>query len=128
MHRLDRAADGGIPRHHDDLDVGPVVADVVDEIEAADLRHLEIGHDEVDRRLVQDPQRGADVWRREHTVPTVHEVALQHLARVRGVVDDQDARARHAPSSRGVAPAPVGSRTLNRLPRPGAVSTAIVPP
>jgi hypothetical protein len=95
-HRLDRALDGAVGRHQDDLGVGRDGLDVLEQLGAAHVRHHQIGQHHIDRRLAHRIERLAPARRRQH--PQVEPLEDAHEAReVGGVVVDDEQGGVHRP-------------------------------
>ena len=96
LHGLDRALDGRVRRHHEDL--RPLAfgrrADVLaDQIEAAQLRHDVVDDEHVERALREQPLRLARAGGVDDLVAGVAQRAAQRLEDLFLVVDEQDGAA-----------------------------------
>ena len=106
---VERAAleglDGGVDRPvRGDEDDGQLRLDLerpLEERHAVDLRHLEVGDDEIDVVLAEQVQPLLAVLRGQRVVPVARELRGEDLPEVRFVVDDEDLLAlrKHGPAS-----------------------------
>jgi hypothetical protein len=120
-------ADGGDGRveaaersHHEDRHVRTVLDETDAQIDAVDLRHVQIREHHVELVVADHRKRSLGVGRPPALEATAAQIRLDQLAHVAIVVNDEDATL-HSPRSRGRC-------TEKRLPRPGSLSTAIRPP
>ena len=90
LERRDRAVHRAVGGDDDDRDVGELGGDPPQQLHPAELRHHEVRHDHVHRRLLQDAERLLAVCGGGDLVP----LALQHRGEdapdVHLVVDDED--------------------------------------
>ncbi len=93
LHRFDRALDGRVRRHHQDL--RPFAfgrrADVLaNQIEAAQLRHHVVHEHDVERPLGEQPLRVARIGRLDHLMSGAAQRAAERLEDLFLVVDEQN--------------------------------------
>ena len=83
--------DGGVPGHHDDLDLGPAVLHRVEQLQAGELRHLDVEEGDVEVLLGQ--LLGGDDGRVEpgDVVALLAQQGLERAQQGRLVVDHQHA-------------------------------------
>ncbi len=131
LHRLDRALDGRVRRHHENLRAvagGGVRHDLADELDARELGHQVVGNQQVEWPLADEPERLARAAGRRHLVAFVAQRLGERLPDLRLVVDQQDGPARHDTTS-GVILGVVSGRSIRTVvPTLTRLSTAIVPP
>src|SRR5262249_44221586 len=90
LDRLDRAFDAGVAGDHDDVEIGPAVADFAGETDAVGPRDLQIDDGERELLLTQEPQRLGGVRRARDRVALRRVELLELSADERVVVDDED--------------------------------------
>jgi hypothetical protein len=115
LHRLD----GRLERHeagdHDHLGVRVQRAAALEDLHAVDLLHLQVGQDDVEGLLLQQPQRVRPALGRGDLVALLAHHVLEVAQRHALVVDDeQPDRFVHA-----LALPHAGSRMVKRVPPPG---------
>ena len=90
LHRVDRAVDGRVRRHQDDVRRVGRRADVLaDELEAAHARHHVVGEQDVEGPLAEQLQRLTSAGRVDDFVAVAPQRAAQRLAQLLFVVDEQ---------------------------------------
>ncbi len=85
---VDDGLDVGVAGEQQTDGVGPIAADAAKELDAADVRHALVGHDDVDWLLVQQAQTIPSAGGAEHAVLAAQQV-LQALHHVGFIIDDQ---------------------------------------
>ena len=90
LHRLDRRLDGAEAGHDDREDRDALLGDLLDQLEAAQVGHLQIRDDQVVAALVQLLEGQRAVLDGVHDVPLHGQEVGQDLADHLLVVDDQD--------------------------------------
>ena len=132
-HRVDRRLDR--PERGDDHHRHARIArpHLGQQIAALHARHHLIGHDDVDRRVVEMAQRLGAVGGGPHLVARLAQLLLEPGAHLDVVLDHQHrARRVHVDASRDSwrsrADASIGSSTVKRVPCPGRLVTSIRPP
>src|SRR5262249_6365320 len=88
---LDRTFDAGVAGDHDDVEIGPAIADLTGQPDAVRAGDLEIHHRERELLLGQEAQRFGGVWRRGDRVPLRGVELLELPANEGVVVDDENA-------------------------------------
>src|ERR1019366_3838915 len=141
LERFDRRLRGGVRRDHDDGGFPARFAHLLEDVEAAAVGHLQVGHDEVRRRRLERREAFDASARRGHAVAVLLKEDREHLPDAGFIVDDEEMGAifgRHE-TSVGVCSTAAGT-TASRagpargsemetiVPRPAAESTRIVPP
>ena len=99
FHRLDRALHGGVRGHHQDLRplaVARGARDFADEVEAAQLGHQVVDHQQVERPIAQQLQRLTRTAGRGDVMPLAAQRLGERLPDLRFVVDEQNGRHRAA--------------------------------
>jgi hypothetical protein len=116
----DRRLEAAEPRQHDDRHVGAIGDEALTQLDAVDLPHVEIGHDDVELGVSGGEERVARRRARDTPEIALRQGELERLAERAVVVDDEDAP-RHATRSSG-------RYTVKVVPTPIALSTPIHPP
>ena len=91
LHRLDRVFHRAVRRHHDDLDLGLLGADLAQQPHAVEAGHLEIGEHQIEAAFVEDLRCFFSVLRGDHRVLVELERIGDELAQAGFVIGDQDA-------------------------------------
>ena len=101
LERLDGGVDGAVRGDEHDRQLGLDLERALEQRHPVDLRHLQVGDDEIDVVLAQQVQTLLAVLGRQHVVAVARELGGEDLPQVRLVVDDQDllALGKHAPAS-----------------------------
>jgi hypothetical protein len=86
LHRFHSAVDGRVAGDHDYFDIFKVLANVAHQIQAADLRHFQVGNEQIYRVLVKDLYGLCGSRRSEHAVSTCPEGPSKYIQRLRSVV------------------------------------------
>ena len=92
LHRADRLLDGPEGRQEDHVHVGRDRLGFLQELEAGQAGHLEVGEQEVDTALAQPVERGLAVGRQDHAVAFARERALEAQAHRLIVVGHEEPR------------------------------------
>ncbi len=92
FHRLDRALDGRVRRHHDDLrPLGRRLRrELANQIEAGQLRHQVVDDEQVEHALGEQPLRFARTRRRDDLVPFAPQRLRQRRQNLRFVVYEKN--------------------------------------
>jgi hypothetical protein len=94
--RLDRGINGAVRRHHDHRDVAVATPSCFEQREAIELRHPQIGHEQVDIILLDRGECGTTRAQRPRDVASVAKTIGESLGERDLIVDDKDAlRVRH---------------------------------
>jgi hypothetical protein len=90
LERLDRGVDGPVRGDHDDRELGVLLYRFAEERHPVDLRHLQVGDDEIDVVLSQEREPLLAVLCEEHVIAVARQLGGEDLSQIRLVVDDQD--------------------------------------
>jgi hypothetical protein len=134
-HRFDRGLGRGEGGDHDAEDVLVDLLRGTQDVDAAEIGHLDVRDQDVDRLAPEQIDRGAAVLGQQHFVALAPQHDLQHLAHRALIVDDQDPRRAPIGGGRGrlgdgvhdATPARAGRRTATVVPAPGCELTWISP-
>jgi hypothetical protein len=91
LQRLDRGGDGRIPGHHHDLDRLVELLDLPQEVEAAHVRHPDVGHGDVEDVGLHGLEGIVAGPGRRDLIAPMRQRFLQELKDRALVVDDQNA-------------------------------------
>ena len=99
LHRLDGHGNAAVGGHHDHFDVGQrALLDALEQLDAVDVGHLQVGHDDVEPLRFELAQGFGAVGRGDHLVALACQVVGQGDPLDLFVVDDQDS---HGCTGRG---------------------------
>ena len=90
LERLDGGVDRAVGRDDDHGQIGVFVEGALEERHPVDLRHLEVGDDEVDVVLPHQVEALLAVFRGQDVVSVPRELGRQDPPQIRLVVDDED--------------------------------------
>jgi hypothetical protein len=82
--------DAGVSRQHDERNVVPFAREELDELQPRQPRHAIVGDDQVDRTLLEDPERLRDTAGANRRVTGMRKGILEDQADCRLVVDVED--------------------------------------
>ena len=88
-HAADRALDARVAGHHDDLDLGPVPAQLIEEVEPAAIAEEQIEQNHVEIRVLETLARAFPVARRRDPMTFRTQNPLDRAEQQRLVVDEQ---------------------------------------
>ena len=124
----DRRLDRAVARDDDDLGVVRFLVNVPEHLEAVHLGHDDVQERDVVRLAPESRQRGRPVARHRDLIPASEQELFEDRPKVFLVFGDQDLDPWSGRGRGHEVASSAGSRILNVLPAPGALSTSMRPP
>jgi hypothetical protein len=106
-----RSLEGSVRRQHHHVEIGVRGAQALHQLDAAHVRHLQIGDDQSEVVALERGQCRGAVLRLDHLMVPALEQATQCLAQLRFVIDDEESFTHGA----ATLPTSACARTVNPL-------------